>query len=61
MPSDPRPQRPERANSYMVSSMELRSGLEVSDVSVATLSADVLREFQRLQRVWSAGLSQAAR
>lgn len=38
--------------SYMVSSQDLRSGLEVRLLAVVQLPADLLRELQRLRDSW---------
>ena len=38
--------------SYMVSSQDLRAGLEVRLLAVAQLPADLLRELQRLRGCW---------
>ncbi len=37
---------------YLISSFELRAGVEVSLLAVASLPAEVLRELQRLRCVW---------
>jgi hypothetical protein len=42
----------EAAPGYLVSSFELRAGLEVSLLALAALPADVLREFYRLHLSW---------
>jgi hypothetical protein len=56
--------RADGAHGYMLSSFELNSGLDVTAVAITSLSADVLREFQRLRRCWepaAAPASQAPR
>lgn len=45
----------ETGYSYRVSSYELRAGLEVAALTVESLPADVLREFQRLRGCWANG------
>jgi hypothetical protein len=60
MPEAPLPLPPQRTPregnstglSYMVSSQDLRSGLEVRLLAVAQLPADLLRELQRLRGCW---------
>lgn len=52
-----RPQRAVRDTSgtglsYMISSQDLRAGLEVRLLAVAQLPADLLRELQRLRGCW---------
>jgi hypothetical protein len=42
---------------YLISSFELRTGVEVSLLAVASLPAEVLRELQRLRRCWDDGPS----
>jgi len=37
---------------YLISSFELRAGLEISMLAVASLPAEVLRELQRLRSCW---------
>jgi hypothetical protein len=37
---------------YLISSFELRAGLEISLLAVASLPAEVLRELQRLRSCW---------
>ena len=53
--------RAEGANSYMVSSFELRAGLEVTSLAIPQVSAEVLRELQRLRRVWERAAKGTAR
>ncbi len=48
----PLPVVAEGAPGYLISSFELRSGLEVSALAVSTLPAEILREMQRLRRCW---------
>lgn len=43
---------PESA-SYLVSSFELRAGLEVAVLAVSQLPADTVRELVRLHRCWA--------
>ena len=38
--------------SYLVSSFELRAGLEVTLLSLSQVPTDTLRELQRLRRCW---------
>jgi hypothetical protein len=42
----------EEAAGYMLSSIDLRRGLDISAVAVSALPADVLRELTRLRRCW---------
>jgi hypothetical protein len=42
----------EGAHGYLMSSLELRTGLEVSALAFTLLPADLLREFHRLHRCW---------
>lgn len=41
------------ASGYMLSSMELRAGLDVRAISAAKLPLELLRELLRLQASWS--------
>ena len=41
-----------RSEGYLLSSLDLRAGLEVDVVAAAGLPADVLRELQRLDSWW---------
>jgi hypothetical protein len=44
--------RAEGSHGYLVSSFELRAGLEVTALAVTSLPAEVLRELQRLRQSW---------
>lgn len=44
--------RAEGAPGYLVSSVELRAGLEVTALAISSLPAEVLRELQRLRQSW---------
>ena len=62
----PQPQRAVRDSSgtglsYMVSSQDLRAGLEVRLLAVAQLPADLLRELQRLRGCWQDEAGSAGR
>lgn len=40
---------------YLMSSMELRSGLQVREVRVSALPLEIARELARLRRTWAGG------
>ena len=46
------PARTERAEGYMMSSLDLRAGLETRVLAIGSLPAEVLRELQRLSDCW---------
>ena len=48
-----RASRAESTHGYLASSFDLRDGLEVELLAISTLSADVLRELQRLRLCWA--------
>jgi hypothetical protein len=52
-----RPRLGEAMAGYMMSSMELRGGLDVSAVAVSALPPEILREFQRLRACWAPRLA----
>ncbi len=44
--------RAEGSHGYLLSSFELRAGLEVTALAITSLPAEVLRELQRLRQSW---------
>ena len=52
-PAQRLPEREEAAG-YMLSSIDLRRGLDISAVAVNALPAEILRELTRLRRSWEA-------
>ena len=46
-----------RPEGYMMSSMDLRAGLETTALAIGTLPVEVLRELLRLRESWSSPAS----